>query len=674
MEKTDEKHKILVIGSDTEFIEMSKKTLASSYDVIYAMNADEGLEKARKERPNAILLGYLEPRGTSFEVHKKLCGGWITKHIPLLVVDVQSEEHLQKGWSREEAMQLEAEDYIAISMDDDASLLGFVKSVDLGEKVEIKLRENVNAFKEIILDPNIFCVTWEQIPGRGAFEMQQEEVIEYARTAAESGKIHALSVTDNPGGNPALSTEMLCAAIKKLGMEPLVHLACRDKNRNEIESMLSGVAAEGVRNLLVLTGDYPSSEGFEGKAKPVFDIDPVNVLRLIEKMNAGLEIEVMRKKVKLAATDFFAGVCVSPFKITEQELMTQYYKLEKKIQAGAKFIITQVGYDARKYHELLQWLKINGHDIPVIANLYVMPYGTAKVMNANQIPGCVVIDKFVSELAEEAKDKATVKAKRVLKSAKMYAIAKGMGCAGAHIGGHGVTFEMVEEIISRGEELSKDWEKLVAEFDYPQTNGFYLFERDSKTGLNTEVFAGRPLKKGPPMKYRFARIAHSLLFNEKSWRFKMLKPVLARVDKSHAATHFLEFNEHMAKVAMFQCMNCGDCALFDLAYICPMSQCPKNQRNGPCGGSYNGWCEVYPNEKKCVWVQAYERLKAYKEEYKLGAYIVPPCNWELWQTSSWLNFYLGRDHIAKRLGIQPPQAKSSQEKSSITTVKAPLTG
>ena len=66
-------------------------------------------------------------------------------------------------------------------------------------------------------------------------------------------------------------------------------------------------------------------------------------------------------------------------------------------------------------------------------------------------------------------------------------------------------------------------------------------------------------------------------------------------------------------------------------------------------GKLQGWCEVYPNEQKCIWVQAYERLKAYSEEAKLGETIIPPCNWDLWQTSSWLNFYLGRDHTAKRL-------------------------
>jgi len=71
---------------------------------------------------------------------------------------------------------------------------------------------------------------------------------------------------------------------------------------------------------------------------------------------------------------------------------------------------------------------------------------------------------------------------------------------------------------------------------------------------------------------------------------------------------------------------------------------PENQRNGACGGSYEGWCEVYPGEKSCVYVKAYARLKNYREEENLDAQMVAPCNWDFYQTSSWINFYLGRDH------------------------------
>ncbi len=663
MGKGDGQGKILVVSSAPELAEITEKAVSGSFEVAYASNEQEGLDQARKEMPDMIVLGYIEPQGTAFELHRKLRGGWITKNIPLLIVDLYPQDQSRRVLTMEEGLQIEADEYIA--GEDYEAITRLLEPARFREKLDIRLRERVNTFKEALLDPNTFCVTWEQIAGRGAFEMQQEEIIDKVYEAMQGGIVRGISVTDNPGGNPAISTEMLCIEIKKLGIEALVHLACRDKNRNEMESMLYGLSALGVRNVLLLTGDAPSPAAFGGKSKPVFDLDPIHVLQLVEMMNNGLEHEVLGKKRVLAPTDLFAGVCVSPFKQQEAELMGQYYKLSKKIQAGAKFIINQVGFDVRKLHELLTWLKVNGYNTPVLANIYILPLGTAKFMNRNEIPGCVVTDKLVAEMAEEKKAEDKGKAAMLLRAAKMYALAKGMGCAGAHIGGIGISYNMVEYIVRKGEELAPNWQDLVAEFDYPQKDGFYLFERDPKTGLNLDKPAARRAKVARPPIYAFSRLAHILLFEPKSPLFKLLRPIARFIDSSRIQKAVFGYFEHLAKVALFSCMNCGDCAIFDVAYLCPMSQCPKNQRNGPCGGSYEGWCEVYPNERKCVWVKAYERLKARGKEDEIGAYITPPCNWELWETPSWLNFYLGRDHTAKRLGVKPPVDKSALKKADV---------
>jgi len=79
------------------------------------------------------------------------------------------------------------------------------------------------------------------------------------------------------------------------------------------------------------------------------------------------------------------------------------------------------------------------------------------------------------------------------------------------------------------------------------------------------------------------------------------------------------------------------------------------------GASYLGWCEVHPNTKKCIYVRAYPRLKHYGEEDQLVDHQVPPVDYDLWQSSSWLNFYMGRDHTAKRLGIEPPKPKQPKK-------------
>jgi methylenetetrahydrofolate reductase (NADPH) len=508
-----------------------------------------------------------------------------------------------------------------------------------------------NCFKESLLNPAVFPVTWELVPGRGAREAAQEKTISLAKQAASGVKISALTVTDNPGGSPAMPADFIGSEIVKLGIEPLVHFTCKDKNRSSIESQLYALDRTGVRNLLVMSGDYPVS-GYLGRPAPVFDLDPIHTLQLISDMNRGLTYPGVKGNVRHHPSDFFPGAVVSPFKATEAEQMVQYYKLKKKIDAGAQFIVTQLGYDARKFHEVLLFMKLSGFNIPLVGNIYILPYGAAKMMNRNELPGSVVTNKLLAQLDRERNDPDRGEGARILRAARMYAILKGMGFSGVHIGGHNIKYENVEEIIRQGEALASQWTDLIRYFDYPIADGFYYFEYDPNTGLNQEKPTKRqlrPLDARVEISHGFSRISHKLLFEPGKKLYGIMKGLSSAV----AGTRFEPFFhklEHLTKVLIFDCMDCGDCALIDLAYVCPMSQCPKHQRNGACGGSFEGWCEVYPGKKQCVYVKAYARLKKYGEEMQLDKDIIPPCNWDLHQTSSWINFYLGRDHTSKRQG------------------------
>jgi methylenetetrahydrofolate reductase (NADPH) len=131
-----------------------------------------------------------------------------------------------------------------------------------------------NRFKEALLNSDIFPVTWELVPGRGAKEATQEKTLTLASQAAAGGKIFALTLTDNPGGTPAMSADFMSSEIVKLDIEPLVHFTCKDKNRNAMESQLYALDRSGVRNILVMSGDYPVT-GFQGRPAPVFDLDPI---------------------------------------------------------------------------------------------------------------------------------------------------------------------------------------------------------------------------------------------------------------------------------------------------------------------------------------------------------------------------------------------------------------
>jgi methylenetetrahydrofolate reductase (NADPH) len=511
--------------------------------------------------------------------------------------------------------------------------------------------EETGMFREALGDKTTFCVNWELVPGRGFAEPQQQDVIRSAEKAAKSGKIHGIGLTDNPGGTPALAAEFVAVEINKLGIDPLVHVACRDKNRNELESLLYGLSRNGVGNLLVLSGDYPTGAGF-GISKPVFDLDPVNLLSLIGKLNGGLEYDFMKRTITLAPTDFFCGVAVSPFKKTEAELVGQYEKLAKKIRAGARFVVTQVGYDARKLHEVLTFLAAGGHDVPVLANIFVLTYPAARTMHAGNIPGCVVTKKLLARLESEREAPDKGKEARIVRAAQQYAVARGMGCAGVHIGGHGLGPDTVIEIVERGEEMSGDWERYVPEFDYPQEGGYYLFQKETGGRLNSNVPSPRRGGSFRPPAYLLSRLVHAVLFEPKSPLFGVMRLGARLVYSSRLLTKIFEFFENVTKVMLYECRNCGDCALFDVGYLCPMSQCPKEQRNGPCGGSADGWCEVYPGTRQCVWVRAYDRLYRKGADRTFKKEIVAPCDWALWRTSSWLNYFLGRDHLGR--GIQKP--------------------
>jgi methylenetetrahydrofolate reductase (NADPH) len=656
MKSANQKRRVLVISESRELKERAEKAAGQMAEMSFAPNEAEGLGLIRELRPDIIILGPLGSPEEVWRLYAEIRGGWISHHASPLVVEMRAADNSYCILGDENLATRIGE---RILSEGEPGL--FFPAEQLVPRLQLaisgQLSQRENRFKNAMLDPDKFCLVWEQIPGPGAFEMRQELVLENARRAARSGIICAISITDNPGGNPAIATDILCAEIKKAGIDPLVHIAFRDRSRNQAESLLFQLAALDINNVLILTGDYPSNLGFKGRSKPVFDLDSVNGLRLVAEMNRGLERDILRKPVRLAPTDFFAGVAFSPFKQMEAEVMGQFYKMQKKIEAGADFAITQVGYDARKLQEFQMWLGGRARKIPGLASVYVLSYPVAKTMHENNIPGCVVTTKLLDQIAAEFESKDKGRQARLDRAAKMFAVVKGLGYKGAYISGQGLPFESVEYIVAKGNELLPGWMDLVSEFDYPQENGFYFYGQDAATGLNTSVAARRTQRAIRPLTYLVSRLIHEWVFEPKSPLFKPMRRLARLIDSSRTAYRLFHWLERWSKSTLYECRDCGDCALFDAAYLCPVSQCPKDQRNAPCGGSYQGWCEVYPGEKQCIWVRAYQRLKSHKKEDEIGKQLVPPCNWELYQTSSWLNYFLGRDHSSRQRGIHPPKSK-----------------
>jgi hypothetical protein len=124
------------------------------------------------------------------------------------------------------------------------------------------------------------------------------------------------------------------------------------------------------------------------------------------------------------------------------------------------------------------------------------------------------------------------------------------------------------------------------------------------------------------------------------WTHNMLAPFRRWLKPGGAAEQALIAGEEVGKGAIFNCKMCGQCVLHSTGMTCPMN-CPKNLRNGPCGGvRINGNCEVIP-EMRCVWVEAYERSKRMPEYGKDMLNVLPPLNRQLQGTSAWINDFTG---------------------------------
>ena len=505
-----------------------------------------------------------------------------------------------------------------------------------------------NRFKEALLERKEFIYTLELIPGRGSRGKTQDEVIGIAEKAAKAKLVHALSITDNPGGHPALSPNMLGLEISRLGIDPLIHFTCKDKNRNQIESILYSLDRNGLSNLLAMTGDFPLY-GFEGKAKPVFDLDSIQLIHLISEMNQGLDIDGKAPGggVRLPPTHFFKGCTISPFKKYESEVMAQYFKLLKKAEMGADFFITQVGFDVRKFDELLRHMRNKDLYVPILGNVYILNKAVARVMNQGGVPGCVVTDDLYRICEDEAKAPDQGKSSQLIRASKLIAVLKGIGYQGVHIGGPNLKYEDVEEVIAKSKEFAPNWEEYIQEFSFPQKGGFYLFEIDPKTGLNTDVLVHKRSHPRKAIGYMIMRFFHDLAFTPEAPLYNSARWFFRKMDRTRSEGPVTEM-EYWIKFISSRCRRCGDCTLLEVAFLCPQSQCPKYLFNGQCGGSMEGWCEVFPGKKKCIYVRVYDRLKSYGEEESLKQDYIPPRNWALDQISSWANYFLGRDHHAQK--------------------------
>lgn len=512
--------------------------------------------------------------------------------------------------------------------------------------------------KEILADTTRFPLGVELVSTRGT--MTQKQTLKtrgFSADLTHSPRIDWVSITDNAGGNPQLAPTVLGTPILFAGKEVIIHLTCKDMNRYALESQLWMLASQGFHNVLALTGDFPT-ESFEGRAKPVFDIDSVALLSMIKKMNGGLEINSGSAKppTKLDATHLFAGAATNNFKFHENTQLPQYYKLEKKISCGANFIINQVGYDSRKCHELLEFLRLRQLDhVPVIGNVYVLGAFVARLFNQMKVPGVVVSDELNEICQKQGASPDKGKQFFLEFAAKQLAVYRGLGYRAGYFGGvH--NYADIEKILDLEKSFAPDdWKAFAKEISFSRPGEFFLFDQDKDTGLaradgsqrKWEMNPGhRRSNKNVTLHYQLSKRFHSLMFERGEGLAPLGAKICQKAKDPGQGPAWLRGIEHVSKSVLFSCKDCGDCSLGETSFLCPESQCAKNQRNGPCGGTRDGKCEVFDFE--CIWARAYDRMQYEGKAANLLDHAPVIQNQGLRGTSSWANYWLGKDHSSKK--------------------------
>jgi len=474
---------------------------------------------------------------------------------------------------------------------------------------------------------------------------REAKLLEVASGLARLPDVVAGSVTSYAGGAMGHDPIRVGAAARARGLTPNIHVTCVSQDRQALRKTLEDLHALGIENVFALTGDYPRS-GSAGKADrpaepPVFDLDSVHLVHLIDDL-------------RRAGRGFHVSVAVSPFKYVEADCLWQYLKLEKKIAAGADCAITQVGWDAEKFRELKRYLAERGLTTPLLGNVYVLGPRTAERMSRGEPPGCWVSPALLAAVQEESRAADGGRRARLERAARTVAVLRGFGYAGAYIGGtHDPAH--IEWIVRRAAELAPRWEELAAELAYGVADGFYLYA-DRGRGVRSATPAGTTPLRPPPGQGRLVtaivpRVLDLLgrLFpvTRDTWLRRALRRLGARVDRSPALAGAVERVERAVKAPLFGCQSCGNCVLGHLEYVCPQT-CPKQLRNGPCGGTHLGRCEVVPDQP-CIWVGMYERARAGDRVRGLLTYVPPPTR-SLQGTSSWLNYLLERDSRPPAVG------------------------
>ncbi len=243
-------------------------------------------------------------------------------------------------------------------------------------KEMIKLRDKSKMARKV--EDKEFVVSVEIVPPRGH---NPSRIIEIARRLEQKG-IDCVNIPDGPRASARMSSMALSNILSlQTEIEPILHYTCRDRNLLGMQSDLLGMYAQGIRNLLIITGDPPKLGDYPD-ATAVFDVDSIGLTNVVNSLNKGIDIGGKRLS---EPTGFHIGVGANPGAINIDYEISRF---EQKVEAGAEFAITQPVFDIKLLENFLK--RIEHCRIPLLGGIWpLFSLRNAEFMH-NEVPGCQV--------------------------------------------------------------------------------------------------------------------------------------------------------------------------------------------------------------------------------------------------------------------------------------------
>jgi homocysteine S-methyltransferase len=236
----------------------------------------------------------------------------------------------------------------------------------------------------------------ELLPPRG---LQMEETIARARALKIRG-VDVINVPDGPRATARMSALSMAVLVEQhVGIETMLHYACRDRNMLSMQSDLLGAHAMGLRNLLIVTGD-PPRVGTYPDATAVFDVDSIGLTNIVARLNQGLDIG---EKNIGAPTAFHIGVAANPSALNLDEEVRRFHY---KVEAGAEFAVTQPIFDVADFEVFVK--RVEDVRIPIIAGLWPFESARNAEFLANEVPGVRVPEELLQRMRRVDEGEAAV--------------------------------------------------------------------------------------------------------------------------------------------------------------------------------------------------------------------------------------------------------------------------